>query len=232
MPTYKGTFTNKSGTYPVEVFNDFEDFYLQIEQFKFSGNDLDGLALENTAQLNFAESKVDLRQNNVRYYNRENVHDYEDTIAYELVNYTLDLKIPQILIDMVERKEQEIVLDFHFELKEDFEEAIVGVEINDQYFEAKNGLMEIIFDNLQKQFEGRYRFKNCYGCLYGDYSVYGQGFMSSILCFKNQKEAYLNVQDKDEYMQLELHDSQQQEIYCCDEYEIREQSVGYRGTDL
>ena len=92
--------------------------------------------------------------------------------------------------------------------------------------------MEIILDQIQKQFKGNYHFKNCYGCLYGDYSVFGQGLMSSILCFKNQKEAYLQVDTKDEYMELDIHDSQQQEIFCCDAYEIRDRNVGYRGTVL
>lgn len=224
MPTYKGTFTNKSGTYLIEVFNDFDDFHIEIAQFKFSGNDLDGLALENLSELSSAEKLFDLEKIKVSYANGQEGNDYE------LRNFVLQLKIPQIIIDKVERKEQEIVMDFQLELKEDFEEAKVGVEINHQYFEGKNGLLELVFDQIQKQFEGKYRFKNCYGCLYGDYSVYGQGFMSSILCFKNQKEKYLKVQNKDEYFNLELHDSQQQEIYCCDEYKIRERAVGYRGT--
>ena len=62
MPTYKGTFTNKSGTYLIEVFNDFDDFHLEIAQFKFSGNDLDGLALENLSELSSAEKLFDMEK--------------------------------------------------------------------------------------------------------------------------------------------------------------------------
>lgn len=47
MPIYNGTFTNKSGTYSVEIINDFENFHVEIAQFKFLGNDLEGLALTN-----------------------------------------------------------------------------------------------------------------------------------------------------------------------------------------
>ncbi|WP_300675495.1 DUF6304 family protein [Soonwooa sp.] len=216
MPIYKGTFTNKTGTYPIEILNDFKNFHFQVKDFKFTGFDLDAFELENV------ESFTDEDLSNFDIVKRQ---DY-----FELTNYQLDLKIPQRLIDMDSKEEIEVDLDFHFELSEKHEEARIVFKINDNYFEAKNGFMELIFDNLQKQFDGKYRFKNCYGCLYGDYSVYGQGFMGPVLCFKNQKEAYLKVQNKDEYMDLGPQESTQQEIFCCDEYEIRDKSVGYRGT--
>lgn len=220
MPTYLGIFTNKTGSYNVEVINDFDEFYMQIGAFKFSGSDLDSFELDNTNEFTEQElidfGVVIHRQN----YN-------------ELKNYQLSLKIPQILIDMSSKKEIEVTMDVQLELKDNFEQATVSFQIDDEHYEGKHDFMELIFDEIQRQFNGKYRFKNCYGCLYADYSVYGQGLMSSVLCFKNQKEAYLQVQNKNEYMMnLELHDSQQQEIYYCDEYEIRDKSVGYRGTVL
>lgn len=33
-------------------------------------------------------------------------------------------------------------------------------------------------------------------------------------------------------LELDIHDSQQQEIFCCDANEIRDRNVGYRGTVL
>lgn len=226
MAIYNGTFTNKSGTYSVEIINDFENFHVEIAQFKFLGNDLEGLALEDQSELSSAQKLFDLEKIKVSYANGQEDYDYE------LTNFVLQLKIPQILIEMFSKKELEIVMDFHFELKEDFEEATVSFDINGQHFEGKNGLMEVVLDQIQRQFKGKYRFKNCYGCLYGDYSAFGQEFIGSVSCFKNQKEAYLKTQHKDEYMNLEVDDSQQQEIFCCNEYEIRDRTVGYRGTVL
>lgn len=221
--TYPAILTIKSETFTIEIVNDFENFYFQIEQFKFVGASLDDFELQNHEDFSGETlQKFDLHKGK---------HQHGETYL-ELKNYVLTVKIPQILVEISSMKEREIMMDFQLELKEDFEEATLSFQVDGQYFEAKNGFMEIILDQLQHQFAGKYRFKNCYGCMYGDYSVYGQGFMGSILCFKNQKEAYLNVQNKDEYMQLELHDSQYQEIFCCDEYEIRDKSVGYRGTIL
>lgn len=114
MPTYKGTFTNKSGTYPVEVFNDFENFHLEIEQFKFSGNDLDCLTLDNESEFSLAKKLFDLEK--IKTIDADGKEDF----YYDLKNYVLHLKIPQIIIDIVEKKELEIIMNFQFELKEDF----------------------------------------------------------------------------------------------------------------
>ena len=224
MTIYKGTFTNKSGTRAIEMFNDFEYFKVTINDFDFSGPDLDSLALVNPEKNELLASS---------YFDFEKIKIYQsEKHDLEIRNYILKLQIPQILIEVSTKKEIDVLMDFQLELKEDFEEAKVTFEIDGQHYEGKNGFMEIILDQIQKQFTGKYRFKNCYGCLYGDYSVFGQGFMSSILCFKNQKQAYLQVDTKDEYMKLDIHDSKQQEIFCCDAYEIRDRNVGYRGTVL
>jgi hypothetical protein len=222
MPIYKGTFTNKSGTKAIEMFNNFYNFSFSLDVFSFSGNDLDGLALVNPEENELLASS---------YFDFEKIKIYEsEKHELEIRNYILKLQIPQILIEVSTKKEIEVLMDFQLVLKENFEEAKVTFEIDGQHYEGKNGLLEIILDQIQKKFKGKYRFKNCYGCLYGDYSVYGQGFMSSILCFKNQKKAYLQVDTKAEYMKLKIHDSQQQELFCCKEYEIRDRNVGYRGT--
>ena len=65
--------------------------------------------------------------------------------------------------------------------------------------------------------------------MYGDYSVYGQSSFGSMLCFKNQKEEYSKVRTKAEYLKLGAPERYVQEVYCCDHYEIRKKSVGYRG---
>lgn len=219
---YKGTFTDKNGTRNIEILNDYEDLSLTIDGFQFRGSALDSFSL------------VDVEKNEEKalahFDLRKHKSNQPEIYYLDLYIYQLTLQIPQKIIEMSTKKEFEIMMDFQLELMERFEQAIVSFQINGEHFQAKNGFMEMILDDLQYQFKGKYRFKNCYGCMYGDYSVYGQGFMGSILCFKNQKEAYLKVQNKDEYMQLEMHDSQQQELFCCDEYEIRDRSVGYRGT--
>ncbi len=51
-----------------------------------------------------------------------------------------------------------------------------------------------------------------------------------MLCFAAQKEKYKKVNNKQEYMDLETDEAiTVQEIYCCDQYEVRKAGAGYRG---
>ncbi len=70
----------------------------------------------------------------------------------------------------------------------------------------------------------------CINCAFSDYSVYGQGLFGTMLCFRNNKAAYLAVRDKDEYMAI-MDDYAEivQETYLCPEFERRTPGTGYRG---
>ena len=222
MPIYHGKFSNKTGTYSVAVYNDYRNFYFQIGAFKFQGFDLDAFELCNPEDFTTTElEQFDLVTRQVR-----------EEVYLDLTQYQLSLQIPQILIDSQTEEEKEVMMELHFELMHQEEYALLTFKLDEKKYEAKHSLMELLLDDIQRQFEGNYRFKNCYGCLYGDYSVYGQGFMGPVLCFRNQKEAYLEVQNKSDYMKLEKQDNTQQELFCCESYVCRDRVLGYRGTVL
>jgi hypothetical protein len=66
--------------------------------------------------------------------------------------------------------------------------------------------------------------------MFGDYSVYGQSGFASMRCYVNQRNEYLNVKSKQDYM-TQLSDDYRivQEIDRCDKFEIRKSGSGYRG---
>ena len=84
-------------------------------------------------------------------------------------------------------------------------------------------------NEIIKQIKERYHIKNCYGCLYSDYSVYGNGSFGDMACFLVQKEKYIQTRGKLEYIGLEPDFDVVQEIYCCDAFKMRQEGVGYRG---
>jgi hypothetical protein len=222
MPIYHGKFSNKTRTYSVAVHNDYRNFHFQIGAFKFQGFDLDAFELCNPEDFTAAElEQFDFSTRQVR-----------EEVYLDLTQYQLSLHIPQILIDSQTQEEKEVMMELHFELMHQEEYALLTFQLDEKKYEAKHSLMELLLDDIQRQFEGNYRFKNCYGCLYGDYSVYGQGFMGPVLCFRNQKEAYLEVQNKSDYMNLDKQDTTQQELFCCESYACRDRVLGYRGTVL
>lgn len=97
-------------------------------------------------------------------------------------------------------------------------------------FNSEGNLFEDIFEKVRGQMNGRYALKNCFGCSYSYYSVYGNGALGTMLCFVRQKEEYLKVQNKSEYM-VNLTDDYDvvQEIFLCDKFQIRRKDTGYRG---
>ncbi len=217
MPTYHGTFQDRFGTESICIENDFNTLSVELRGLIFEGSSFDDLCLKD--KNNFCIEKL------AKSFEFESF-----TSEYlQLSNYQLYFKIPIIFIEIATKKEREIDVNVYFELKTGYESCKISFDLEQQHLEVSNGFLEIVFDQIQHQLKGKYRFENCYGCLYADYSVYGQGFMGSMLCYKNQKENYLEVKNKSEYMQLAPTERQTQEIFCCSDYQIRDREVGYRG---
>lgn len=66
--------------------------------------------------------------------------------------------------------------------------------------------------------------------MYGDYSVYGQSGFGSMLCYVNQKDEYIKVRTKEDYLsKLNTNYKKVQEIFYCPKFELRKKGIGYRG---
>jgi hypothetical protein len=157
-----------------------------------------------------------------------------------LCNCKLDVTIPVIVIIKSTLEELATLLNFSLELGIpsknggiDYESAIFSLPLEQEYFQQEGDDFEVGLDGLKKAIGATYHFKNCYGCLYADYSPYGLGFFSSLLCFKKQKEAYLalsaNFNKSDYFKVMDQDFGQVQETYCCASFEIRLSGTGYRG---
>jgi hypothetical protein len=109
--------------------------------------------------------------------------------------------------------------------------AIFSITIENKEFKTnKVQTFEGGLETIKSELPVDYKLKCCYGCAFADYSVYGQGFFGTMLCFKNIKEEYLKVQNKDEYMDImDNNDRRVQETFLCNEFKERETGTGYRG---
>lgn len=209
---YYGTYSDAFGTTPIVIENNFQYLLFNIRDIKFQDTDFDHLTVYQSTLL------TDFQLAQFTWLNDA------------LINYHIQIALPLTLICMQTQQIISCLADFSFEFGTEHYIAKLAFELAGQSYFASGELLEILFDQIQKQFLGKYRFKNCYGCLYADYSVYGQAFMGSMSCFRNQKQNYLKVMNKDQYMQLEAPIEQVQEIYCCKTFEIRNQNAGYRGV--
>lgn len=93
------------------------------------------------------------------------------------------------------------------------------------------GTIEGAIKQLNAQLPQNTKFIGCYNCRFSDYSVYGQQFWGSMLCFKNIKETYSKVKGKDKYTELmDDFDRLVPESNYCAEFEERPKTfTGYRG---
>lgn len=99
----------------------------------------------------------------------------------------------------------------------------------------ESGRKDLCFEyallELYRKLPPKYRLKCCFTCQYSDYSPYGSDDFGTMLCYADNKEKYLSVNNKDDYFQyLEaLSYSLRQETDLCAAFEPRITCGGYRG---
>ncbi|NQX43114.1 hypothetical protein SAMN05421820_11523 [Pedobacter steynii] len=221
---YRGTFTDDFGTNDIDILNDFENLYFEIDGVKFEG-------------LEFGDFEI----LNKKDYSDQQLERFTFSAA-AICNYKMTIFIPQVIIDNVENRTftTNLILEYDLgkpKLPRGFDLKLrLNVIIDGQIFEGFSDYdISYAFDQILEQFGDQYKLKNCYGCLYSDYSPYGQKGFGGLYCFVRQKEKYLSVEiPKDSYKfdyfeKCENDYDIVQETFCCDKYEIRKQGTGYRG---
>jgi hypothetical protein len=232
LKKYNGTYTDNFGTTGIIIENDFKNLYTEIDGVKFSGSEFAGL---------FIIDKAKYTDGQLKRFTFFSTPIYNTTAIVEegLCNCVFNVSIPQLMIDKRTGSEFYINLKLEYLVGNakpkpkggiDDEKINLFLVIEDNLYAATSGLLEGAFDQIRKQLKDKYHFKNCYGCMFGDYSVYGQSGFGTMLCFVAQKENYKKITGKNEYMELAKDEiATVQEIYCCDKFEIRTPGAGYRG---
>jgi hypothetical protein len=224
--TYKGVLETSLGKSEIEIKNDFEHLEFEIDNFKFIGTSFDDFELLNYENYSKSELK-NFSFNKIRFGNG---------FSYELCDCKLTVNIPIQIKDI----ENEKVFTENLEMKVETGKSIgngmtedVKVSLNLKIFDKNYSAVNFDFENganeIKSQLEPKYKFINCFGCSFSDYSPYGKAIFGTMLCFKNKKEEYLKVKSKDGLFDLGKEDRIVQEIYQCSEYEPRGINVGYRG---
>lgn len=228
--TYKGFYKDSLGTCAIEVENDFSTLTTEIDGVVFIGSEFDDLTVDD-------QSKYTAEQLARFTFLRTPIYQ-TDRFVETLCNCSIEVVLSQVVIDKLNNTEFSSDLTIKNSLGSprskpgtgiDQESVTLSLAIAGSIYTGTSSDFEGAFDGIFKQIKDKYHFKNCYGCLYSDYSVYGQSTFGSMLCFKNQKEEYSKVTTKDEYLKLGAPERYVQEVYCCDQYEIRKERVGYRG---
>jgi hypothetical protein len=220
---YKGTYQDKFGTEEINIINDFKDISFKVGEFNFVGRNFDDFELDGYD--NFTPEQL-------KRFTFKPIDIYQsDKKVNELKNFILAFTIPVTILNL--KTERTIKSDLFIKLDintvDNDTKIFLKIVYNGKEFSATSSLFEGAADQINKQIDGEFVIKNCFWCLYSDYSVYGQGLAGSMLCFLKYKDRYLEVKDKDEYMELPNDIPSIQEIYYCDSFEPRKPGTGYRG---
>ncbi|MDR0228779.1 MAG: DUF6304 family protein [Flavobacteriaceae bacterium] len=221
---YKGLYTHKGKTLPIEIDNNGKELTVEIAGLIFKGTEFTDLSYQG----NLREVIVDSTLITLEPYTDDCLTDCQ-----------FEFKVPQYLLTSEGVKEAiELEMCFrHGGYNEqskgiEYEEVIIKFFWKEKEYIGKSGFVEIAFDQLMKQLPKGYSFVNCYGCLYGDYSIYGNSSFGTMMCFKEVKQKYKEVTDKVVYGNLCVEEWDNieivQEIYCCDNFEVRGSEGAYR----
>jgi hypothetical protein len=210
----KARYIDNDGEIYTEIIDSGNILKLRLKDYEFTSKFLDDFTLSDNQQI---------RDNRFQF----NTHG-------ELTNYTLLLEIPiRLSID------SEInFCSLQCELKvnrtkDNYNDTIANckLRIDNKLIDSGSfDLFETGLNSINKQLPENAKLICCFNCLFSDYSVYGQGFWGTMSCFKNIKDKYLKVRDKDGYMEImENYDRIVSETHYCNEYTTRIKGTGYRG---
>jgi hypothetical protein len=222
---YHGTYQDKFGTEEIILDNDYKNFSFKLGDFNFIGRHLDDFELE---------AYDSYKQEQLKRFTFKPINIYQsDKKVYELKDFVISFVVPVTILNLTSKKVDPA--DLFVKIKVDADSVDNGTRIflkiahERKDFSGTGSFFEIAADQINKQIDGAFVIKNCFWCLYSDYSVYGQGLAGSMLCFLKYKDKYLKVKSKDEYIELPNDIPLVQEIYHCDSFEPRKPGTGYRG---
>jgi hypothetical protein len=95
---------------------------------------------------------------------------------------------------------------------------------------GESGWFEDELLELQAALPAGTYLKTCINCAFSDYSPYGHGLFGCLFCFRNCKDEYVRVKDKDGLFAIWNRTAGAvQETYLCSEFARRKPGTGYRG---
>ena len=209
--------------------NNLKNFKLNINNINFISDYLDLWEL----------SEKNIKKNTLPTINYKKNHIL---LLYELIEITIPTKVFSLKENLLIKSEIKIKLSQQINnnnIKIICKEFLL--KINNEIFKASelSEFFDISLNSICKQISGKYYLYNCFGCIYSDYSPYGNGNIGNMICFEKYKEKYLIVNGKyksENYITIwDLFDNKDlkmcQETQICKKFKPRINCIGgYRGT--
>jgi uncharacterized protein DUF6304 len=154
-----------------------------------------------------------------------------------LCGYSIDYAVPIPLVHHDEVAEGTLLV--HVELGETGERGWpepeilqISLDFLGQVYRGTGtgGDFECELVEIQEALPDDVYMRACINCAFSDYSVYGKCTFGDMRCYRDNREAYLAVKTKREFMEImDTFTEHVQETYLCPEFQRRKPGTGYRG---
>lgn len=206
--TYKGQYKDDKREIKIEISNDGYELSFFIDGLKFVSTDLEEWILQNPDKYSEAELQEFTFSTHIIKSGFSLVTEYilkDCSISFCIPQQVFDSEIVQELSINLEVKQTTTGTSLHLKLSDSptiIEDKIPNFELG----------LKRICDKMGK----RYTLFNCFTCKYSSYSIYGNGFWGSLLCYRNLKEKFLSAKNKEDYshVQSQGFENVQETNYC------------------
>lgn len=240
IQSYPTIFSDKFGEIQTTMFNDFQNLSICIDGVWFVGREFSTLEVQNFATLS-----------------PEQIARFDLTQIQTLHNCTFRLNIPQVLVNTNDNTETVIDWQIVYELgtlqaNGGLDKELLTLTVtppNQTPITASAGWFENVLVEILNKLNAHVTtknsprpmyFKNCFGCQWSDYSIFGNSSFGDLVCYVDYQADYAKIMDrnsgvdiKNELMMLMEKDTNcrkwVQEIYCCENFKPRPVGAGYRG---
>ena len=176
MQVWPAKYKDKNGEYNTVIRNDKTNLRMNVRGVEFLGKGFDDFRVDE-----------DLSKEHLASFTLDKYDELSDCL--------IECVIPVLIISNQKESEAKLCLKLEFgKVGEkgwrDEGNLTLILEYQDRTFQSKGeiGWLEDSLVEIQKQLPEDHRFKNCFGCAFSDYSVYGHDFFGGMLCFRNKKK--------------------------------------------
>jgi Family of unknown function (DUF6304) len=214
---YSAVVTDRWGRFETTLVNDGQSFELVVRGHRFQGATLDGLELVGPPA---------------------DTSEPPDLNRGDLCSCTIEWIMP-VRIAVSGAEPDEMALHARLTLGDpapngaiDHVGVVLALHLRGGVIETTrpHGLMEDALLDLLHRLPADARLVSCICCAFSDYHPVGSGFIGTLACFRDAKDAYRTVNSKRDLFQVWPQLSGfVQETFWCPQFEQRQSGAGYRG---
>lgn len=205
---YKGRYKDDKREVPIEISNDGNELSFFVDGLKFVSTDFEEWILQNPNKY----SETELEQFSFSTHIVKS--GFSLATEYILNDCTIQFCIPQRVFDAQSMTEITIYLEV--------KQTSLGIDLslklpdNTSIDEKNIPDFEIGLKRICSKIGKGYSLFNCFTCRYSSYSIYGNGVFGSLLCYRNYKEKFLKIKNKEDYshVQNQGFENVQETDYC------------------